>query len=134
MQPVNATVIYYSATGTMHALAQAAAEAAEKAGARVRLRKVGELAPQSAINANPAWVQHRRETAKIPEAAHEDLTWADVIMLGTPTRFGTPVSQLKAFIETTGRCGSGASSPTRYTRRSPPPRPRTEVKRLPCSP
>jgi NAD(P)H dehydrogenase (quinone) len=31
MQPVNAAVIYYSATGTVHALAQAAAEAAEKA-------------------------------------------------------------------------------------------------------
>lgn len=30
------------------------------------------------------------------------MTWADVIMLGTPTRFGTPASQLKAFIETTG--------------------------------
>lgn len=102
MQPINATVIYYSATGTVHALAQAAAEAAEKAGARVRLRKVGELAPQSAIDSNPAWVQHQRETDEIPEAAHEDLTWADVIMLGTPTRFGTPASQLKAFIETTG--------------------------------
>lgn len=28
--------------------------------------------------------------------------WADVVIFGTPTRFGTPASQLKAFIDTTG--------------------------------
>lgn len=33
MGPVNVAIIYYSATGTVHALAQAAAEGAEKAGA-----------------------------------------------------------------------------------------------------
>ena len=58
MGPVNAAVIYYSSTGTVHALARAAAEGAEKAGARVRLRKVAELAPPGAISANPAWGQH----------------------------------------------------------------------------
>jgi NAD(P)H dehydrogenase (quinone) len=69
MQPVNVAVIHYSATGIVHALAQAAAEAAEKTGAQVRLRRVRELAPASAIDANPAWSQHRRQTAEIPEAA-----------------------------------------------------------------
>jgi hypothetical protein len=42
MEPVNPAIIYYSATGTVHALAQAAAEGAEKAGAQVRLRKVAD--------------------------------------------------------------------------------------------
>jgi NAD(P)H dehydrogenase (quinone) len=102
MQPVNVAIIYYSATGTVHALAQAAAEAAEKNGAQVRMRKVRELAPESAIAANPAWGQHLRETAEVPEAAPGDLAWADVVIFGTPTRFGTPASQLKAFIDTTG--------------------------------
>ena len=37
MEPVKAAIIYYSATGTVHALALAAAEGAEKAGAQVRL-------------------------------------------------------------------------------------------------
>jgi NAD(P)H dehydrogenase (quinone) len=50
MEPVHAAIIYYSATGTVHALAQAAAEGAEKAGAQVRLRKVAELAAPEAIN------------------------------------------------------------------------------------
>lgn len=102
MDPVNVAIIYYSATGTVHALAQAAAEGAEKAGARVRLRKVAELAPPEAINANPAWAQHRLDTADVAEAGHDDLDWADVVLFGTPTRFGAPSSQLKQFIDTAG--------------------------------
>ena len=37
---VNVAVIYYSATGTVHALAEALAEGAGAAGAEVRLRRV----------------------------------------------------------------------------------------------
>lgn len=102
MEPVNAAVIYYSATGTVHALARAAAEGAEKAGARVRLRKVAELAPPEAINANPAWAQHRQDSADVAEVTLDDLAWADVVLMGTPTRFGNPASQLRAFLDTTG--------------------------------
>jgi NAD(P)H dehydrogenase (quinone) len=102
MRPVNATIIYYSATGTVHALAQAAAEGAEKAGAHVRLRRVAELAPPAAIDANPAWAQHLRDTADIAEPTLDDLAWADAVLFGTPTRFGNPASQLRAFIDTTG--------------------------------
>lgn len=99
---VNAAIIYYSSTGTVHALARAATEGAEKAGAHVRLRKVAELAPPEAINARPEWAQHLRDTADVAEASLDDLAWADVVLLGTPTRFGNPASQLRAFIETTG--------------------------------
>ena len=102
MEPVNAAIIYYSATGTVHALARAAAEGAHKAGAVVRLRKVPELAPADAVDANPAWAQHLRDTADVPDASLDDLAWADVVLLGTPTRFGNPSSQLRAFLETTG--------------------------------
>jgi NAD(P)H dehydrogenase (quinone) len=102
MEAVNAAIIYYSATGTVHALAQAAAEGAEKAGAHVRLRKVAELAPPEAISAKPAWGQHLQDTADVSEASVDDLAWADVVLFGTPTRFGNVASQLKAFIDTTG--------------------------------
>ncbi|MET0525939.1 MAG: NAD(P)H:quinone oxidoreductase [Nocardioides sp.] len=102
MTTVNAAIIYYSATGTVHELARAAAEGADKAGAEVRLRKVAEMAPQHAIDANPAWGEHLRATTDVAEAALGDLEWADVVLLGTPTRFGNPASQLKSFIETTG--------------------------------
>ncbi|GHF70496.1 NAD(P)H dehydrogenase (quinone) [Amycolatopsis bartoniae] len=102
MEPVNAAIIYYSATGTVHALAQAAAEGAEKAGAHVRLRKVAETAPPEAIEANAAWGEHVRATADVVQATHDDLEWADVVLFGTPTRFGNPASQLRAFIDTSG--------------------------------
>jgi NAD(P)H dehydrogenase (quinone) len=102
MEPVNVAVIYYSATGTVHALAQAVAEGAEKAGAHVRLRRVAETAPPQAINARPEWAQHLQDTADVVEACHDDLEWADAVLFGTPTRFGNPASQLRAFIDTTG--------------------------------
>jgi NAD(P)H dehydrogenase (quinone) len=102
MPPVNAAIIYYSATGTVHTLAQAVAEGAQKAGASVRLRRVAEVAPSAAIDANPAWAQHLRDTADIAEATLDDLDWADAVLFGTPTRFGNPASQLRAFIDATG--------------------------------
>ncbi len=101
-EPVTVAIIYYSATGTVHTLARAAAEGAEKAGAQVRLRKVAELAPPEAIDARPEWARHLRDTADVAEAALDDLAWADAVLFGTPTRFGNPTSQLRAFIETTG--------------------------------
>jgi NAD(P)H dehydrogenase (quinone) len=96
---VNVAIIYYSATGTVHALARAVAEGAEKAGAVVRLRKVAETASPEAINAKPAWAQHVQDTADIAEASLDDLEWADAVVFGSPTRFGNPTSQLRAFME-----------------------------------
>jgi NAD(P)H dehydrogenase (quinone) len=102
MEPVNVAIIYYSATGTVHAMAAAAAGAAERAGAQVRLHQVAETAPRDAIDAKPAWRQHRDATAEIPEATLDDLVWADAVLFGTPTRFGSPASQLRTFIEAAG--------------------------------
>ena len=99
MDAVNVAIIYYSATGTVHALAQAIAEGAEKAGGTVRLRKVAETASQEAINAKPAWAQHIQDTADIAQASLDDLEWADAVIFGSPTRFGNPTSQLRAFME-----------------------------------
>lgn len=102
MADVKVAVIYYSATGSVHKLAEAAAASAEKAGAEVRLRKVHELAPQAAIDSNEDWASHARETQDVPEASNDDLIWADVILLGSPTRYGLPTAQLKQFLDQTG--------------------------------
>ncbi|MER5782817.1 NAD(P)H:quinone oxidoreductase [Streptomyces mobaraensis] len=98
----NVAVVYYSSTGNVHKMAEAAAAEAEKAGAAVRLRRVAELAPQSAIDRNEAWAAHVAATRDVPEAALEDLDWADAVLFGTPTRFGLPAAQLKQFLDTTG--------------------------------
>jgi NAD(P)H dehydrogenase (quinone) len=98
---VKVAVIYYSATGTVHALAQAVAEGAVSAGAGVRLRRVTELAPDSAIDQDPQWRRHTDAAASITRATVEDLAWADAFAFGTPTRFGTPAAPLKQFIDQT---------------------------------
>ena len=101
MELVKVSVIYYSATGTVHALAEAIVEGAEKAGGEVRLRKVVEPASPEAISAKPAWAEHVANTADVLEVSLEDLEWADAVIFGTPTRFGNPASALRAFMETT---------------------------------
>ncbi|UJW28484.1 NAD(P)H:quinone oxidoreductase [Saccharothrix sp. AJ9571] len=102
MAKVKTAVVYYSATGSVYALAQAAAKAAELAGSEVRLRKVRELAPEEAVASNEGWAAHARQTQDVPEATLADLEWADLLIMGAPTRFGIPAAQLKQFIDTTG--------------------------------
>jgi NAD(P)H dehydrogenase (quinone) len=99
---VNVAIIYYSATGTVHAMAEQLAKAAENDGAQVRLRQVPELAPAEAIASNAAWSQHFDRTKDEPKAAADDVVWADVVLFGTPTRYGNVASQLKQFLDTLG--------------------------------
>jgi len=101
-RPTRVAVIYYSATGTVHRLAEAVAEGAEQAGAEVRLRQVPELFPEMVISQNQHWGKHRSETQDGPEASLEDLAWADGFALGTPTRFGNVAAQLKLFMDQAG--------------------------------
>ncbi len=102
MPTVKLAVIYYSATGTIHQMAQRAAQAAEKAGAEVRVRQVQELAPAEAIASNASWSHHFESTRNEPKAKADDIVWADAVLLGTPTRYGNVSSQLKQFIDTLG--------------------------------
>lgn len=95
-------VVYYSSTGHVHRIAEAITEGARWAGADVRLRRVAELAPAAALDANPAWRGHADATADVPIATLDDLRWADGFAFGTPSRFGTPAAQLKQFIDTAG--------------------------------
>jgi NAD(P)H dehydrogenase (quinone) len=96
-------VIYYSATGNVHALARGVAEGAEEAGAEVRLRHVEELASELQISQSQYWGRHRSQVAEAPVATLDDLDWADGIAFGTPTRFGNVAAQLKQFIDQAGK-------------------------------
>jgi multimeric flavodoxin WrbA len=101
-------VIYYSATGNVHALAEAVAEGAAETGAQVRLRRVAELAPAEAIDSNPAWRAHVDATADIHVATIDGVRWADGLALGSPTQFGNISAQLKQFLRQDGFPGRGA--------------------------
>ncbi|MFI0467364.1 MULTISPECIES: NAD(P)H:quinone oxidoreductase [Saccharopolyspora] len=100
--PVKVSVIYYSATGTGTEIASTLAAEAEAAGAEVRVRRAPELAPDAAIDSNPAWRANVEATKSIPEATPDDVVWADAVLFGSPTRFGNIASQLKQFIDTLG--------------------------------
>ncbi len=97
-------IIYYSATGTTYQLARAV---------------------EHAIASNQGWAAHRLESQHVQEATNDDLTWADAIIFGTPTRYGLPTAQLKQFLDTTGKlwaegallnkvCSSFTSSATQH--------------------
>ncbi|HHT68102.1 MAG TPA: NAD(P)H:quinone oxidoreductase [Firmicutes bacterium] len=102
MMSVKLAVIYYSSTGTNYQLAKWAKEGAEELGAEVRVLKVPELAPQAAIDSNPAWKAHVEATKDVPEVTSADLEWADAYIFSVPTRFGNMAAQMRQFLDTTG--------------------------------
>lgn len=102
MANIKLAIIYYSSTGTNYQLAKWAQEAAEQAGAEVKLAKVKENAPQAAVDSNPAWKAHAEATTDVPEAEVQMLEWADAIIFSVPTRFGHVSSQVQQFFDTTG--------------------------------
>lgn len=102
MTNVKTAIIYYSAGGTNHQLAQWAAEGAKEAGAEVQVLKVAETASQAAIDSKPGWKAHVETTQDVPEVTLADLEWADAIIFSVPTRFGNMPAQIKAFLDTTG--------------------------------
>ena len=102
MSTTKLAIVYYSSTGHNYQMARWAEEAAKEAGAEVRLLKVRELAPDAAIDSNPAWREHVDATQDIPVATRDDLEWADAIIWSAPTRFGVLAAQMKQFIDEQG--------------------------------
>ena len=95
-------VVYYSTYGHNHQMAQAAAEAAEAAGAEVRLRKVRETAPDEVVEAQDAWKAQKERESDVPTVSDDDMVWADGYFFSSPTRYGGAASQMRSFIDTLG--------------------------------
>ncbi|MCM3225812.1 NAD(P)H:quinone oxidoreductase [Terribacillus saccharophilus] len=102
MENVKLAVVYYSMGGTNYQMAKWAEDAAKEAGAEVKVLQVQELAPQSVIDANPAWKAQTEATKDVPVASSADLEWADAIIFSVPTRFGNMPSQMKQFLDLQG--------------------------------
>ena len=98
----NIAVVFYSTYGTNHGMAKIAAEAAEAAGAEVRLRRARETAPKEVVEGQDAWKAQLAKMEDIPEVTPEDMEWADGYFLSAPTRYGVVASQMRAFIDTLG--------------------------------
>src|SRR5689334_15127590 len=102
MADVRLLIVYYSTYGTNHQMANVAAEAAEAAGAEVRLRKVRETAPEGVVAGQDAWRAHAEATAHVDVVSNEDVEWANAYLLSAPTRYGVAASQMRAWIDTLG--------------------------------
>lgn len=102
------TIVFYSTYGHVYGLARAIEEGAKSAGAEVRLRRVKETLPAEVLAKMHA-TDAQKAFADVPIAANDDLTWADAIFLGSPTRYGNYTASMGAFLDATGSLwGTGA--------------------------
>jgi len=96
-------VAFYSRNGSVEALALAIAAGAESEGAEVRLRRARELVGEEVIARVPGWAERiERMNASYPAPTVDDAAWADGLILGAPTRFGAPASELRAYLDSLG--------------------------------
>src|SRR5271167_5150396 len=94
---------FYSRTGTVERLANAVAEGAKAEGADVKLRRVREFVPAEVMAQAQGWKEQAEAmNAKYEAPTPDDAVWADAIIFGTPTRFGGPAAELKAYIDGLG--------------------------------
>ncbi len=113
-------VIFYSKYGHTYRLAEAIAQGAgEVQGTEIELLQVPELVPSEILEKTAAG-KAREAFSHIPFARPMDLTNADAIIFGTPTRFGNICAQMQNFLDQTnglwtqnafvGKVGSGFTS------------------------
>lgn len=95
-------IVYYSMYGHIYKMAEAVAEGvAEVPGCEAVIKRVPEtLSPEILSMMGALEVQKGME--HIPVATVEDLTKADAIVFGTPTRFGSACGQMRQFLDATG--------------------------------
>lgn len=95
-------VIYYSSTGHGTVMANKVAEAATAAGAEVRVRHIAETRDPSRFAENPAWSANYEATKDLPAASGDDIVWADAVIFGSPTRFGSTAAPFQTFMDSLG--------------------------------
>jgi NAD(P)H dehydrogenase (quinone) len=95
-------IIYYSATGHGTSMAGRVGAAAEAARAEVRIRHVAETRDPASFAQNPAWTANYEATKDLPQATGDDVVWADAVIFGSPTRFGSVASQMRSFLDSLG--------------------------------
>lgn len=103
MEPVKVLIPFYSRNGSTEALAKAIAEGAEAEGAVVTLRRAREIVSREVMAHADGWAESADAmNAKYEAPTAADAEGADAIIFGTPTRFGTISSELKAYIDSLG--------------------------------
>ena len=96
-------IVYYSLYGHIHRLAEAVAEGAKEVpGTQVELRRVPETLPEEVL-AKMGALEAQKAMAHIPVCNVEELSSADSVIFGSPTRFGNMCGQMRQFLDATGQ-------------------------------
>jgi NAD(P)H dehydrogenase (quinone) len=104
---IKVNVIFYSMYGHVYKMAQAIAEGAGSvSGTQVNLFQVAETIPDDVLEKYGAKAA-KAAFAKVPVATMENLTEANAIIFGTPTRFGNMAGQMRNFLDQTGQIWFG---------------------------
>jgi NAD(P)H dehydrogenase (quinone) len=90
-------VLYYSAYGHIETMANAVAEGAREAGAKVDIKRVPEIVPEEMARA-----AHFKLNQAAPIAKIDDLGDYDAVIIGAGTRFGRLSSQMASFLDQAG--------------------------------
>jgi NAD(P)H dehydrogenase (quinone) len=96
-------IAFYSRNSSTELLAKAIAEGAAGEGAEVRMRRAREFVGPEVMRQAPGWLENATVmNAKYEAPTEADAEWADAIVLGTPTRFGSISAELKAYVDGLG--------------------------------
>jgi NAD(P)H dehydrogenase (quinone) len=96
-------VVFYSMYGHIYRLAEAITGGArEVVGTQVEMRRVPETLPEEVLKKMGA-TEAQKTFAHIPICKIDELTSADAIIFGTPTRFGNMCGQMRQFLDATGQ-------------------------------
>jgi NAD(P)H dehydrogenase (quinone) len=102
-------IVFYSTYGHVYKMAQAVAEGVKTVkGAEVEIRRVPETLPHEVLEKMGA-VEAQKAFSQIPECTVDDLTKADAVIFGTPTRFGNMCGQMRQFLDATGQLWANGS-------------------------
>ncbi|UTR11449.1 NAD(P)H:quinone oxidoreductase [Evansella sp. LMS18] len=100
----NILIPYYSSYGHILDMVKAAAEGAKEVdGAEVRIVRIEEFdVVKDAMSSQDAYAEAQKRQEDIPVATHDDLKWADGIIWGIPTRYGSMPAQMKQYLDSAG--------------------------------
>jgi NAD(P)H dehydrogenase (quinone) len=90
-------ILYYSAYGHIETMANAVAEGAREAGAKVDVKRVPEI-----VSEEMARAAHFKLNQAAPIAKIDDLGDYDAVIIGAGTRFGRLSSQMASFLDQAG--------------------------------
>jgi len=100
---VKVFVLFYSMYGHIYRMAEAvSAGTREVEGAVCEMRRVPETLPEDLLIKMGAF-EAQKIFAHVPVCTVDELSTADAIIFGTPTRFGNMCGQMRQFLDSTGK-------------------------------